>query len=504
MFRMIIVEDEPPIARNIREKIKAIDPDFKIVGEYENGQDALLEVSIVKPHIILTDIRMPLMDGLSLIEEVKKQDKGILCAILSGFQDFEYARHALRLGTTDYLLKPTNTELLTTFLQSIKNQLMNNQFLVETELLRNWLFTRDADQLQNKNWSYKATEYFYFAYYILIYTWCPSDLNYPLDTLTKLFQQSEWLNDGEHLYPPVSSDPNEYVHLFGVHSLSDERLRKYQELIEHQNINDPVSIVITPISTGLSSLHSVIKSAKKWAKLSNIIEAAAITIVNSETELSEVSRLPIHVEQIHQLIVFLEKQKREEFMKGLELLISSSSFRSSSRLQWIKTVVYLLKTLEYQVESEMIRQQIKQVKEQEIEDIVWQASSQHQMLFGIKEFFGQLFQLEKKEPNKIEAIQNYLHQHYTENITLLDLAETFHLNPYYLSRVFKSEKSLSPLDYLVNVRIEEAKRLIKEYPRLLFKEIGDQIGYKDPYYFSKLFKQWTGQTLTEYKNTLTY
>lgn len=80
------------------------------------------------------------------------------------------------------------------------------------------------------------------------------------------------------------------------------------------------------------------------------------------------------------------------------------------------------------------------------------------------------------------------------------LSDHFHLSALYLSREYSRKKKISPLNYQIQLRIEEAKTLIKENPRLLFKHVAAQVGYNDPYYFAKLFKQWTGLTLTEYKS----
>ncbi|BBH22027.1 hypothetical protein Back11_33720 [Paenibacillus baekrokdamisoli] len=104
--------------------------------------------------------------------------------------------------------------------------------------------------------------------------------------------------------------------------------------------------------------------------------------------------------------------------------------------------------------------------------------------------------------NWIEEMEQYLQLNFTKNLTLHSLSDHFHLSALYLSREYTRKKKISPLNYQMQLRIEESKRLIKNNPRLLFKHIAVLVGFNDPYYFSKLFKQWTGLTLTEYKNKI--
>ncbi|HEY0827265.1 MAG TPA: response regulator, partial [Bacilli bacterium] len=97
-YKIYISEDEPPILRDIIHKIESMGLGFQIVGHAANGEDAYKEIIALRPDLVITDIRMPVLDGLALIQMVKSDFPDMMCLILSGFKDFEYARQALKLG----------------------------------------------------------------------------------------------------------------------------------------------------------------------------------------------------------------------------------------------------------------------------------------------------------------------------------------------------------------------------------------------------------------------
>lgn len=106
MLTVLIVEDEPLIRSSIRYTLEEIDVEIKIIGEYEDGKDALEIYKKFFPDIIITDIRMPNMDGLSLIEEIRKIDPITQFIIISGYAEFDYAQKAMKFDVHHYLLKP--------------------------------------------------------------------------------------------------------------------------------------------------------------------------------------------------------------------------------------------------------------------------------------------------------------------------------------------------------------------------------------------------------------
>jgi len=125
-YKVIVVEDEALIRRSIAKKIQAINLGFEVIGSAMDGQSALTLIESELPHLVVTDIQMPIMDGIELVKTIYFTYPNIKVIILSGFHEFEYARQAIQYGVNDYLLKPVTTEQLTIALTKIKLQLDSN------------------------------------------------------------------------------------------------------------------------------------------------------------------------------------------------------------------------------------------------------------------------------------------------------------------------------------------------------------------------------------------
>jgi two-component system, response regulator YesN len=129
MYRVLIVDDEPIICKGLRDTIEWDSLGLEISGEAHNGVDALDMIKIIRPHIMITDIRMPAMDGIKLIKAIRELDLHIRIIILSGFSDYAFLKEAIRLGVDSYLLKPIDNDELISNLADLVNT-------IEKEMLR--------------------------------------------------------------------------------------------------------------------------------------------------------------------------------------------------------------------------------------------------------------------------------------------------------------------------------------------------------------------------------
>ena len=119
-YRVIVVEDEKLIAKNIAKHIETENPHFKVCGIYSNGEDALNAITQQPPDVVFTDISMPIMTGLELASKIYHTMNSIKCVIVTGYAEFEYAKEAIHYGVTDYLLKPIDTGELHKVLKALE------------------------------------------------------------------------------------------------------------------------------------------------------------------------------------------------------------------------------------------------------------------------------------------------------------------------------------------------------------------------------------------------
>lgn len=145
MYKVLLVDDEPNAKRSLKNIVERDMPGFCVAGLASNGREALQLIEEAAPHIVITDIRMPVMDGLRLAEEIKSAYSGIEVVIVSGYSHFEYAQSALRFGVTDYLLKPIEAGQVHDILQRIAAKLKRKDWNV---LHRNYNFFHYKENLR--------------------------------------------------------------------------------------------------------------------------------------------------------------------------------------------------------------------------------------------------------------------------------------------------------------------------------------------------------------------
>lgn len=122
MKTIVIVEDEHRTREGLARLIEKLDPEFKVVGEAEDGLEGIRLIQSIVPDIVITDIRMPRITGLEMVEKIRDMNIKIRVVILSGYADFAYAQQAIRLGVADYLLKPVTIAMVRELLEKMKDE----------------------------------------------------------------------------------------------------------------------------------------------------------------------------------------------------------------------------------------------------------------------------------------------------------------------------------------------------------------------------------------------
>jgi YesN/AraC family two-component response regulator len=147
IIKVVVAEDEELILNDIIKKIQQIDPVFMVVGAAQNGKQALEMVEECSPDLLLTDIRMPVIDGLELLKNISLNYPYIKTIIVSGYSEFEYAKHAIKYGVTDYLLKPLEPEELRKALTKIRISLEAEACFLNNKIAKNVPGDKSPDEI---------------------------------------------------------------------------------------------------------------------------------------------------------------------------------------------------------------------------------------------------------------------------------------------------------------------------------------------------------------------
>lgn len=184
-YTVIVAEDEELLLDNLCKKIEKTSPDFEVIGKAQTGKQAYELIEELCPDVLITDIRMPVMDGIALLEKVRNHYPLTKCIITSGFSDFEYAKSAISLRVSDYLLKPIDPDELTEALSNIKKELLVTN-LSDEETLKNSASRMTPTQLAELIRDYLVENFSKDINFNQIAT----NMNYSSSYLTKIFCQS--------------------------------------------------------------------------------------------------------------------------------------------------------------------------------------------------------------------------------------------------------------------------------------------------------------------------
>ncbi|WP_313076025.1 response regulator transcription factor [Lacrimispora sp.] len=192
-YSVLVVEDESLIAKNIAKKIEQLNPSFEVVGIASNGLEGFKFAEEYLPNVIVTDIRMPEMDGLSLAKQVHEKYPFILFVIISGYNDFGYAKEAMRYEVSNYLLKPVNYDELAITLSALETKLLasRDQFDAAT-LLHSPNRAKEIVEL--------VKEYIHKNYQNQIdFTSLASEFGFSMSYLSKIFLKYSGITQSKYL-----------------------------------------------------------------------------------------------------------------------------------------------------------------------------------------------------------------------------------------------------------------------------------------------------------------
>lgn len=497
----MVVEDEPPIMRQIVKLINEYGDDIKVTATAGNGRKALEILEEEKIDVVFTDIKMPVVDGLELAEQIKTKFPDLMVVIVSGYQDFQYARKAIQFHVYDYLLKPVSKDAIRDLLTKIENEIRLKRNKEKKEKVRD-LINISGNALPEDNLSFAQD-----ARYALLLVCAGAFPLIPDDSMLPARNFWEQVNIEQIMGTIILQNENcicfngksaaEMV--IAVELKEKDRVIQitnalFEKLKERSNL--AITIAASNTLLNLNDIGARLKTLRM--KLYVGIKLFTSQIIWNDTE---ISNMHIDMKLAAETLNFAIKSGSAQLRRCLENTLNQFLDAGLTQIQIVNFFDGLINN------SEFINSQISDCSStlkmeiySAISNAVDISSLVNDLLFVFSSIYNYKDESTKYNNQSIaKRIEEYLKDNYRKTITNTLLSKKFGFVPSYISKIFREYKGVSPSEFLTDYRIKIAKKLMLEQPELMFKEIAEMVGYKDPHYFSKIFKKETGMWPTEFR-----
>lgn len=525
-YTVLLVDDEEEVIQVIMKKINWEGLGFSVIGYANNGVKALEMVEEFQPDVVMTDIRMPYMDGMELSSRIKTEFPATKILLFTGFDEFEYAKEAIHLELEEYILKPVNSVELTNVFTKLKIKLdqeisekqnveeLQKYYMESLPLLQaNFYSTLMEGRIKREDIPKYLSDYqisFTGSFFccVVVHTSSrrvPKNMN-PLLLATSVQKQvKEYFGKkwdakcfsylGNTVLIPQLSSENE------VSELTDEcdRFCKYAERI----IGAVVTVGIGQVCEDILELAQSYSSAREAVSYRAIYGASrAINI--KEIAPQEMSEPGITNDaELANLFKMIRVSSEKEIVEAVDKYLSRIFIPSKSLQQHHIAVMELVSALyRFAVNNEITIQGFS-------EDI----GNLYSSLLELEpdalrkwftdtslSFHEQLVNARNKSTKSfVSKAKEYVHNHYSdEDLSLDHICQALGVLNSYFSTIFKKETGNSFIGYLTEYRMEQASRLLMETNEKSYV-IAKSVGYTDPNYFSYVFKRQFGVSPSKYR-----
>lgn len=500
MYKILIAEDSKPILRNIKELLLASGLPVQVVHTASNGADALEGVLSHEIDILITDIRMPKMDGLAMIEEAKKAKPGLKVILISGYNDFEYTRKAINLQVTDYLLKPVERPALVEVMERVIVQL-GEEHRKEIAVLDGILDPSVSRDLTLPPGFFRHKKLVFVLHRQYFRPAAGGFLPGPVQEMLNL-------SFAPHSFRVFAANkPNQLLALTDPSFIDGfvspmERLEQMRARLEEEGL--PASIAGQFKPAAPSEIAGCYHSLSEL--LGSRISIAETCLLDAAHPAAQGIEASEDVERIGaRFTEKIQKLQKEPFLRQLEEQLLKWG-RSNVRVAQLQRFAALL------ANAFASHQQGRNGRSDwasymaEVQPL-FERPSYGEFCSGLltllEAWFTESQSLNKKGGYELfSLIDSYLKSNLYSQVSLNDLSAAFHVSPSYISRVMKKYSNSTLMQYYLDLKIAEARKLMQSNPSIKIKELADALCFYDQHYFSKVFKEYAGCNPSEYKTML--
>ncbi|WP_322907256.1 response regulator transcription factor [Paenibacillus campi] len=520
LCKILIVDDEVLVRQGIKHYLVWEQYGFQIVGEASNGREALELITELRPHIVITDIVMPIMDGEEFTRILKQNYPEIEIIVLSSYGEFNYVRSTFQNGVADYILKPKlETQQLLQVLQNTARRIPSIQYDEQTgseqitvdHVLEKWIAGFEADvepELLNAHFPYPS------FYLVGVQPRLSSQRSgeqtvqpksSPIAATSARLAEALEQADVPLAFRPVAADPQIVVFVLNLSTIHYDRAVELLRALAQPTLpgtnTAQLAWALTERFDDMESIGNLYQQLLKLLDYRFYFPERAL-IIGSELP------APVEVRGAFNLKEFAEELRRDNFDLAFAALrqyvgMLASNYRATpfELKSFLGNIIFNIITLLGNQDYDM--RQLDEAKYDYFRDIN-DALDVRQAAALLDDFLHKVDRCiaERSEQSQgstnMKMLLEYIEQHYAEPLSLTGLGQHFHFNPSYLSSYFTTHNKEGFSEHLNKIRVQKAAEMLKD-DRYSISEISDRVGYSDHSYFTKVFKKWTGLSPSQYR-----
>lgn len=501
MYRILVVDDEFEERDGIKMLIQKLNYPFKVV-QAENGEQALLKIRKEKIDVLLTDIKMPFLNGIELIDAIRAEGFSPICVISSAYGEFEYAQSAISLGVTEYLLKPIELERFRELFDSLTNLCKKREKAFQEEMQRE----KDIVDMEN----YKLER--------LILQFLESECT--PETLPYLLNQAF---DGRRFIPILISS------FSLMHNLEQDLggLLGEDMLVVHKNDSQMLLIMFTNLKTAkdkelMNKCEKIVSISKQkyFTEIFLIVGSNLGSFLALKKEYDEMQeQLDYQFFVTESTILFHDKDyflKKESDMIPLYLEKVYNCARISDFAVMKSEIKMIFSYVEEQTGfssiyikytfTEVLKQICKlssfNINLAKTVECIYEAKSIEEVQLMVMEVLDNLSEIPESagpENRLVNMTKQYINEHYrNSSLSISLISEQLDVSAAYLSTIYKKNTGKQLVKYITQIRMEKAKELLQQ-TNMKIADVAANVGYLNIPYFTVVFRNQTGTSPGKYR-----
>ena len=532
MLKVFLVEDEIIMREGIKKNIDWEGEGFEFVGDASDGELAYPMIQKTKPDILISDIKMPFMDGLELSRLVKQELPDTKIILLSGYDEFDYAKEAIEIGITDYLLKPISGAELIKVIKGVgqkieaerakranKGKAPDEKFAARQRLFRHIVSGRYSFAEVLKEAKELGIELAADHYNIMLLQVFDEEEEEALAEKQKKFEQilEELSGKTENIIIAKQSRAEYDFVLKGTDEITVEEIT--------ENVTNQLKTFFDA-EKSLSYVAALGKPVERFSELQQCYEKANLCFskrysvernqilkeepkdeippeILEDVKLGELNISGLNRKQVEQFLYTGTKEEISDFVETYFSQIGNANVQSILLRQYVMMDLYVVAASVLEKSGYKGQDLVERCGD--AKDMAAYLSSIEQTKDYIKKLFETVIELrENAADNKYESImlkaKAYINDNFEKDgISLNTVAAEVNLSPSHFSTIFGQETGETFVEYLTRIRMEKAKELLRT-TGMKATDIAFEVGYRDAHYFSNLFKKTQGCTPREYRN----